>query len=107
MKQVVAFSSFANGPLPGNGVVHGFAVLFEPRAQRLQPIHLHGRKGPIVFRSYVQQQVAVLAYNVNQEGDQIGGGNSLCLALGAVIPERPPLAAARTRQRNKEPERYA
>src|SRR5580692_8833035 len=57
----------AVGAGPGVRAVDGFAVLLEPRAQFLKPVELDGRYGAVGFRAYVEEQVAVLADDVDED----------------------------------------
>ena len=72
---------------PGDGVVDGFAILLEPGAEGFQSFHLDRRDGAVSFRAYVEEQVAVLADDVDEEGDEFAGRDGFCFAFGAVITE--------------------
>ena len=82
-----AFRRLANGTLPRMGSVDGFAVHLEPSAQGLQAVHLHVGNRAVSFGPDVQQKVAVLAYDVNQQINEFGRLDRFGFAFGAIVAE--------------------
>ena len=60
----------------------------------LQPLHLDRRDGAVGFGANVEQEVAVLADDVDEQRDQFAGSDGFILAFGAVVAEGAAEAAA-------------
>ena len=82
------FGGGAFGTLPGTSSVDGFAIDLEPIAQFLETTKLNRGDGAVGFGANIEEQVAVFADDIDEEMDEIGGGNRFGLAFGTVIAER-------------------
>src|ERR1700745_2651855 len=78
-------SSLALGPDPRTCGVNRFTVLFEPCTQRLQPTHLDSRNCSVGLGPNIEQEISILADNIDQQINQLVRRDCFGFTLGAVI----------------------
>ena len=73
---------------PGMRPVDRLSILIEPGSQGLETLHLHSRNCAVGLRADIEEQVAVLAHDINEQVDELVGRDGLRFTLGAVVAER-------------------
>ena len=80
---------------PGPGAEHGIPVRRQPCAEAVEALELERGDGAIRLGPHVEQQVAVLAHDVDEEVDQLGDRKVIVGQLRLVVPVGMPDAPAR------------
>src|SRR5271169_1674018 len=88
------FRCIAISPSPWTSPVNRFTILLQPSTQRLQTAHLNRRNGSVRLRTNIEQEVSILADNVDQQVNQLIRRDRFRLTLGAIVAKRAPQSAA-------------